>query len=271
MTLRKLSLLLIIMSVLGCSNSGSETQATTEGHQNTQAKDTEGADSVQISKPERVGKLVARVNGVPIYEDELNGRNIEFVVSEEIIYQAGLKKGMGKQFRDQVRNYEKSLVVKTTKSEVLENREPTKKVSDEQIERYYELNKDKYVYARILEIAFPDVNMGNDIKERAEKGEKLQDIASSYPNIAMTVTNLGFNKRMAKNFDTLEVDNISDVIQKPNGTFSVLKVVEIKDVPLSVSKKSIRNILEAKEKGNMFDEYANELARENNITVEIIE
>lgn len=271
MIFRNLSLLLVIMFVLGCNDSGSETQATTDGQQNPQSQDTGGSDSADLSKPERVGKLVARVNGVPIYEDELKGRNIEFVVSEEIIYQAGVKKGMEKQFREKVRQFEKTLVVKAAKSEVMENREPTKKVSDEQIERYYELNKNKYVYPRVLEISFPDVNMGNEIKERAEKGEDLQDIASSNPDVAMTVTNLGFNKRMAKNFDSIEVDQVSDVIQKPNGTFSVLKIVEVKDIPLSVSKKSIRNILEAKEKGKMFGQYADELAKENNITVEIIQ
>lgn len=276
MNLCKLSLLLVLFLAIGCNQSDSNTDTEGNEQPNSQSSETEsgssgGTDNAE-AEPERIGKILARVDGTPIYEDDLNGRNLEFVVAEEIIYRAGVKQGIDKEYKDKVKQYEKVLVIDGTKAKILENMGPTKEISDEEIERHYKANKNRYSYARIHEITFPEVNMGNEIKERAAKGEELKDIASSYPDVVVLVTDLGFNRQLAAlEFEDKEVGALSDVTQKEDGTFRVLKIVEVKDIPLNTSKKSIRNILESKRKGEMFENYADELAKENNITVEIIE
>ncbi len=268
MTLRKLYLLFIFVALIGCNQSDSNT--TTE-QESTQSQTQNNDNSTAEPEPERTGKVLARVNGTPIYEDDLNGRNLEFVITEEIIYQAGIKQGIDKEYRSRVRNFERNLVIEGTKAKILENAEPTKKISDEDIQKYYDLNKDRYTYVRIHEVSFPDVNLGKEIKEKVEKGEDLQEIANGYTDIAVTVTDIGFNKMMAKKFDNREVGSVSEVIQKPNGTFSVLKIVDVKDIPLNSSKKSIRHVLESVEKGQMFENYANTVAKENGMEIEIID
>jgi len=270
MNLRKLSILFAFLFIIGCgqsdSNNNSDSDETATTEQNQAESGTENADA--SAESERVGKVLARVNGTPIYEDDLNGKDLDFIITEEVIYQAGLKQGIDKQYEDQVRDYERMLVIKGTKEKMLENMGPTKDISDEEIERYYELNKDKYSHVRIYEISFPDVNMGEEIKEKVSHGEDLQEIAVSYTDIPVNVADLGYNRKLAQQFKDKEVGAVSEVIQKENGTFAVMKIVEIKEIPFSASKNSIRHILEARRKGEMYENNANRLAEENGITIE---
>lgn len=271
MILRKLSLLLVFVVLIGCNQSETDTQPTSNEQGNSQSETNSTENSAADSEPLKTGKILARINGNPIYEDDLKGRNLEFVITEEIIYQVGLKQGIDKQYKDEVRQYEKKLVVNRTKAKIMEDAPPSKKISDEEIQTYYDNNKSRYSYTRMHEISFPDVNMGKEIKEKAEKGESLQDIANSYPDQNITVTDIGFDRVMVSKFDTQEIGSVSEVFQKPNGIYSVLKIVEIKEIPLSASKKSIRHLLESRSKAKMFDEYAWQAAQENNIEIEIIQ
>lgn len=273
MKLSKLLLLFVFAALIACNQSDSVDTPDTSESTNSANDQPQNAPSEKAAapEPERTGKVLARVNGKPIYEDDLNGKNLEFIITEEIIYQVGLQNGVSEEIEEKVKNFERTLIINETKVELLENMPPAKQISEEDIEKHYEINKDKYMYLRIHEISAPDVNVGLEIKKRAEAGEELEDIANSYTDIAVTVTDIGYNRQMAQEFENKELGSISEVIQKPNGTFSVLKVVDVKDVPLQNSRKSIKHILEAKRKAEMFDNYAKRLANENNITIEIVE
>lgn len=271
MTLRKLFLLLIFMVLVGCNQSDSNDAPEKQDTANDQAQTTTSTDNTTTdAAPEREGKIVARVNGSPIYEDDLRGRNLNFVVTEEIIYQIGLQQGVDKEISEKVRSYERMLIIKNAKESMMENMEPTKEISDEDIQRHYEANKDKYSHVRIHEISVPDVNLGLEVKEKAEAGEDLQAIANGYPDIEITVTDIGYNRELTQKFEKKEVGSISEVIQKPNGTFSVLKIVEIKEIPLKASKNSIKHGLESRRLGEIFEINARRLAEEQNMTIEKI-
>jgi len=275
MNLRNYALLFILLILVGCNQSDSDSKApsadnTGTGGEQSQTDTNESATTVE-TEPEKEGTVIARVNGQPIYEDALTKEDLEYAITEEIIYQEGLRQGLNKRDRDRVRNYEKKLIIRGTKQKILENVEPEKAVSKEEIKNYYESNKDKYTHVRIHEISFPDSSLGNEIRDRAKSGEELQTIANSYPDLGMAVQDLGYNKNIAQNFQTLEVGSVSEVTQKPDGTFSVLKIVETKDIPFKVSKKSIRHLLEAKRRAEKYNDYARKIAEENNMTIEIVE
>ena len=273
MILRKFGVLFVLLILIGCNQSDSNGKATSADNSSSEQSQSSMNDNTAATEtePERVGKVIARVNGQPIYEDDLNGRNLEYVITEEIIYQEGIRQGMDKQFRHKLRDYERRLIISVTKQSILENAEPTKPISNEQIQSYYELNKDKYTNVRIHEISFADSNFGNEIKDKAKSGEELQTIADSYPDLEITVKDIGFNRDMAKHFKTREVGTVSEVIQKPDGTFSVLKIVEIRDIPLNRSGNAIKHILRSVQKARLFDGYAQIVADENNMTIERIE
>ena len=272
MTLRKFALLFTVLILIGCNQSDSDSEAppADNAKTDTQSSINENTSAAQ-DEPERIGKVIARVNGQPIYEDDLNGKSLEDVITEEIIYQEGLSQGIDKKYRDKVKDFERKLIIRDTKQSILENSEPTKKVSDEDIKNYYERNKNKYMHVRINEISFPDSNLANEIREKAQGEEELQTIANSYPDMVITVNDVGYNRNMARHFKTREVGSVSEAIQKPDGTFSILKIVEIKDIPLNASKKSIKHRLEARRKALMFDNYARRAVKEKNMTIVIIE
>ncbi|MGB2691840.1 MAG: peptidylprolyl isomerase [Thermodesulfobacteriota bacterium] len=272
MALRKLFLLLIFIAFIGCNQSDSNNSPEKQDTAEEQAQTTTTTNNTATDpEPEREGKIVARVNGSPIYEDDIKNRNLNFVITEEIIYQLGLQQGVDNEINKKVRNFERVLIINKAKESMMENMEPTKKISDEEIQRHYEANKYKYSHVRIHEITVPDVNLGLEVKEKAEAGEELQTIATGYPDIEITVTDIGYNRELAQKFEKKEVGAISEVIQKPNGTFSVLKIVEIKEIPLKASRNSIKHGLESKRIAEMFEIKANRLAEENNITIEIID
>ena len=268
-------LLFTLVILIGCNQSDTDSKAPSADNTNTGSKQSQSSmddnTSAVETEPERVGKVVARVNGQPIYEDDLNGTDLEFIITEEIIYQEGIIHGYDKLERDKVGDYERGLIIGITKLRILENAEPTKEVSDEDIKNYYESNKDKYTHVRIHEISFPDSNLSSEIKDKAKSGEELQNIANSYPDLEITVSDIGYNRNMAQHFKTREVGSVSEVIQKPDGTFSVLKIVEVRDIPLKITRGAIKHILDANRKRQMFDSYAQKVAEENNMTIEIIE
>jgi len=274
MKLRNLVLLFTVLILMACNESDSTSKTQSADNTNSDNIQSESSTNDNTSavetEPEREGKVVARVNGQAIYEDDLGGGNLEFAISEEIIYQEGLRQGIDKKYRNKVRDFEKSLIIRDIKQSLLENAEPTKKASHEEIKDYYEKNKDKYSHVRVYEISFPDSNLGNEILEKAKGGEDLQNIANSYPDMVINVNDIGYNRSMLQHFKTREVGVVSEVIQKPDGTFSVLKIVEVKDIPFNSSKQAIMHILKAKKKSRMFNNYSQKIANENNMTIEII-
>jgi len=260
MTLRKIYLLLIFVILIGCNQSDSNSNAPSVD--NTSAVETE---------PERIGTVLARVNGQPIYGDDQTRAALEFFITEEIIYQEAINKGFDKSDRDKVRNFERDLIIARTKQSILENAEPTKEVSSEDIKNYYESNKDKYTYLRIHEISSPDSKLSNEIKDKVKSGEELQTIANSYPDMPITMNDIAYDRAMAQHFTAIEVGSVSEVIKKPDGKYSVLKIVELKEIPLNSVSRSIRYILEAKQKAQIMNSYAQKVAEENNMKIEILE
>ena len=246
--------------LIGCNQSDSDSKAPSAD--NTSAVESE---------PDIIGKVLARVNGQPIYENDQTRADLEFFITEEIIYQEGINKGFDKSEKGKVRDFERELVISSTKQSILENAEPAKEISNEDIKNYYESNKDKYTHVYIHEISFPDRNLSNEIKDKVKSGEELQAIAKSYPDIPIVVNDLAYNRTMAQHFTAIEVGSVSEVIKKPDGKYSVLKIVELKEIPINVVGKSIRYILEAKQKAQIFNSYAQKIAEENNMTIEIIE
>jgi hypothetical protein len=120
-------------------------------------------------------------------------------------------------------------------------------------------------------MSFPDSNLGSEIKDKIKSGEEFQAIANSYPDLKITVADIGYNIDMSQHFTAIEVGSVSEVIKKPDGKYSVLKIVELKEIPLNRTRSSIKHILKAKRKAQMFNSYAQNVAEENNMTIEIIE
>ena len=260
-------LILPALIVIGCG--AQEKSENKEGA----AQDT-GANSALKTdpKPQMDSEVVARVNGVPIYKDELNGRPVKELVSEEVIYQKGLGMGIDEKYAQKLRDYRKQLVVHEMKGDILEELPPAKQISDEEILSYYEANPKKYTFVRMQEVGFADKDLGDEIVGKMKGGEDLTEIVNSYTESGANVVgrDLGYSREMLKLFDTVELGAVTDVITKPDGSYSVVKIVEIKPIPLTQSERAIRRLLEAKRKSSAYEEYADIIIKENGAQIEII-
>ncbi len=166
MLLRNFLLLLIFVVLISCNQTDSSNQAQSTDQNKSEADLPVNSETEDID--ENKGKVLALVNGSPIYEDDLKSGSLEFAITDEILYQVGLKQGIDEQNKDKIKDYEKMIVLRSMKVRISEDAEPMKKISDEEIEDYYNRNKDKYTNFRIHEISFSDTLLAEDIKEKAQ-------------------------------------------------------------------------------------------------------
>ncbi|MEQ9618262.1 MAG: hypothetical protein RIG61_03700 [Deltaproteobacteria bacterium] len=274
-------LLLTVMFSFACSQPEESENSTTTNSENTvevqqkdsaekQQTDAQTENQIKRVKPEKKGKVVARVNGVPIYEDEINGKSLNSAITDEILYQEGLKRGLDEKYEDRVMEYQMSLVVRDMKSRILGDLPPTKEVSNEEIEEYYEANKDKYMNIKMEEINFSDKEKSEEIKKMVGDGKDFKEIESQYPESDVKFNDLGYNKKLMRYFDTKEVGAVTEVIEKGDGTYSVLKIVEIKEIPTHQVRNSIKHSLEARAKAQAYNDFAEKIKEESSVNIEII-
>jgi hypothetical protein len=258
-------LLTVLLLLSACGQSGTKDSADKSGNTNQQPASY---------KPEKSAKVVARVNGVPIYEDDLNGRPVDSLVTDEILYQEGLKEGLEKKYQDKVRNYQMSLVVREIKNKIIDQLPPEREITDKDLLEYYNSAKDSiYTKYRIEEINFQNEKLGEQIITMAKEGKSFQDIAKviSEADSQATVNDLGFNNKLNIYFKTNEPGSISEVIRKQDGAYSVLKILEINVVPYNSVKNNIKYAIKARRKAADYDQSAREIAKENGFTVEIVD
>lgn len=223
-------------------------------------------------KPERNTDVVAIVNGIAIYKDELKGRPVKDLISEEVIYQKGLGMGLEDKYTQKLRDYRKQLIVNDIRSDILDGLPPSKEVSDEEIQGYYNNNPLKYNFVRMHEIGFSDEGLGEEILTKVKSGEDPAEIANSYSESGANVLSrdLGYSREMLKHFNDVEVGAVTEIITKPNGSYSVIKIIEIKPIPLRQSERAIRRLLEAKRKTAAYNDYADQIVEESGIEIEIV-
>ncbi|MEW6146074.1 MAG: hypothetical protein AB1598_13770 [Thermodesulfobacteriota bacterium] len=265
-------LLTALLLSSACGQSG--TEKSPEGKTGNAGQEQNGSTEAAKAKPERNSKVVARVNGVPIYEDELNGRPVDSLITDEILYQKGLNEGLDKKYEDRIREYRMSLVVMEVKNKFTESQPPEEKITDEDLLEYYNSAKDTaYTSIRAEEINFKDEGLGGQIIKMAKEGKNLQDIAKDLSDAEseMKVSDPGYDKKYNAYFDVKEVGSVSSVIRKPDGTYSVLKILEVKVIPYDKIKSKIGHTIEARRKGAAFNKYAREVAQQDGFTVEIID
>ena len=252
---------------LGCNQTGSD-----NGKADNAGETGQSAAKVERSKPKRDTKVVAYVNGVPIYEDELRGGTVDMAVTNEILYQEGLRRGIDKKYEQKVDDFKTSLVSRDVRLDIMENLPPIKEITDEDIEEYYNRNKDKYSAYHIVEINFSNENLGPEILKQAGEGKELRDIANELATSdpKAIFNDLGTRRELVEYFNEKEAGSLSEIVKKSDGTFSVLKIVEVKETPLANLKFSIRNNLEARREAHSIESKSREIARENNMVIEIV-
>ncbi|HVY55814.1 MAG TPA: hypothetical protein VHC46_08675, partial [Thermodesulfobacteriota bacterium] len=100
----------------------------------------------------------------------------------------------------------------------------------------------------------------------------FNDIAKELPGggSEVKVNELGYDRKLNVFFDVKEVGAISNVVDKKNGTYSVLKIEEVKVIPFENVKNPIKFIVEARRKAAAYNAYARKVVEQKNYQVEIV-
>jgi len=217
-------------------------------------------------------KVVARVNGRPIYEEDLKGKPLQTAIDYEILYEAGLKQGLDKKVEQAVEDYKKRIIVTTMQNEIMTNLPKEKAISEAEIEEYYNQNESKYKIMSFKEIIVEDKNLADEIHKRAANGEDFEKIASDLATAGtnLEVKDLRLNRKYNDRFIGKEIDSVSEIIEEGN-RFVILKLTEVKDIPLAKAKHAIKYTIAAKKRAQAVNDFAEKAKNENNIKVEIIE
>ncbi|MGQ0794073.1 MAG: peptidyl-prolyl cis-trans isomerase [Deltaproteobacteria bacterium] len=248
-----LSLLLVSLVVFsGCQSAKKSEEAAVEN----------GSEKKEINQ-----KVVARVNGRPIYENSVRGKGFDEVITDEILYEVGLKRGVDKEIQEEVEEYQKRLILAKIKRPLILGTPKDKTITDEEIDKYYKDNEAKYTIVNLKEVSTRDKAAAEQIHRKALEGGDLEQIASE---AGAQVKDLRYNRKHSHLFVGKPDGAISEVIAE-RSEFKVLKLVETKKIEPEKARQSIVYAIMALKRDEAVNQKAQELMKENNITVEILE
>lgn len=144
-------------------------------------------------------------------------------------------------------------------------------VSDDEIKKYFEDNKDKLVQVKASHILVEDEATANEVKEKLDNGEDFADLAKEYSKDTANANNGGdlgyFNKsQMVEEFAdkafSMGEGEISDPVKSSYG-YHIIKVEDKKDSPEDL-KEEISKLLNDKK----YADYLTELFNKSNIITE---
>ena len=217
------------------------------------------------------GKVAFKINGRPVYKDEMSVRDINTAINDEILFEAALIKGVDKEPRVEktLKIYKRNFIVGTMKKKIIDDFLKNYQLSDEQINKYYEENKDKYSIINVHKLIIQDKSKAEEIHNKLVNGEAIDDIVNEYkkPNTEIIVQKIFNTRRYHNLFDSLEVGKISKPVDQQNDM--VIYVIFKADVkPLDALKKNIKYSLLNEQKRKAIADYIEKTKKENSIKVE---
>jgi len=202
--------------------------AETSGEKIPPNNSTNRENAIQIEEISSDKKLLATVNGRPIYEEDLKRRQLDDMIVDEILYEDGLRRGLDKHYEKNVELYAKTLIVREQNQNIrstVPKEEPTdkeiedfikqnkkqfetylktfivreqnqnirstvpkEKPTDKEIEDFFKQHEKRYTNLKVKGISTSDKNIAEQIHKRAIKGEDFDNIASDYLASEVTFT-----------------------------------------------------------------------------------
>lgn len=214
-------------------------------------------------------QIIARINGTPIYKEDLKGRRLNEVIMNEVFYQEGVRQGIDKSVEVKVEEYKKNLVTGILRTEYLKAHPDLKSVSDDEIKRYYDDRLADYTYVRIQEITVKDRKMAEDVMERAKNGEDFEEIAAEVSAPVKTISMRPEKLAKENMFKSTEVGSLSDIVEE-GGSYKILKIIDINKYPFEQFKSIILHNVRAQKTSQALQEYMDQIIKDNDINVEIL-
>lgn len=276
---RLLSLLIIFTFVVSCSQPDNKDK-------NTEEK----TDSKEISeKPAEVEKtVVAKVNDIPIYNTELDN-NLQNPLKEAIVYQVLLQEAKRKGFYDgdlvvgdlSDPTFKREFLgkrfagVQAMRRDILQNVNVNKKVTDQEINDYYNKNINKYTYVKTLKYTVQsDEATTNKVREQLAGGASVNDIRDEFGDtdfkILVEEKKLTNEPLVLDSFDVIEVGAIGKPIRFA-GNFDIFKITEVKKVDTDKIKTALKQNIKSTRKQDAIYKYVDNQINSGNYNVSVLE
>jgi peptidyl-prolyl cis-trans isomerase C len=194
-----------------------------------------------------------------------------YVINREVLYQEAKQKGLdkNKEIEMKVEDFKRAMVIDALLEQVLKGKS---EVSDNEIQKYYQENRDRFTEPLEINIRHIVVNSESALKEvmeRLAKGESFEKIASIY-NVDKSRENggnLGYIRRgqLAPTFAQFEEaafslrkrGETSEVVKTPFG-YHLIQLLETRGTalkPFNQVKEKIRFFLQGKKRQDAYLEY----------------
>jgi hypothetical protein len=255
-------------------------------------KDTEKAtDSKQISeqKSELDKTVVAKVNDVPIYRYSLD-QNLVNPLKEAIVREVLLQKAVNDGVVEKIDlsnvnsdNPKESRKMaqylfstdQTMRRKILENVNVNQKITDQDINNYYNKHINNYTYVRTLRFTVgSDEETANNVRKMFVGGSTVNDIRDEYGDqnlkIVVEERKMTNDPLILDNFDVIEVGAIGKPIRY-TGNYDIYKITEIKKVSVDTIKASIKQNIKSNKKRDAIYNYVDNLIKTDEFNVKIIE
>ena len=275
---RLLSLLIVFTVAVSCTQPGNKDKNTEET--------TESKQVSQIA-PERDKTVVAKVNDAPIYKYKLD-KSLENPLREaivaEVLLQEAIKKGYRKDFSNadledpkvkrQLMKYNYA-ATNLLRTEIIQNVNVNKKVTDKEINDYYNKNINKYTYVATLKYTVDaDEQTSKKVRGMLVGGSSVSDIRDKYSDQGLKISveekKMTNNPIILDNLDVVEVGAISKPIRFA-GKYDIYKVTAIKKVEINKIKSSLKQNIKSLRKRDAIYNYVDNLIESDEYNVTVLE
>jgi len=276
---RLLSLMIIFTVAVSCTQPDNKDKNTEE---------TPETKEISEKPPEIEKTVVAKVNDVPVYNTDLD-KNLENSLKEAIVYQVLLQEAKNKGLFDgdlsdvdlsdpnTKREYlgKRFNAVQTMRRDILQNVNVNKKITDQEINDYYNKNINKFTYVKTLRYTVEaDEATSNKVREQLVGGSSVNDIRDEYSDTDLKIVveekKLSNEPLILDSFDVIEVGAIGKSIRFA-GNFDIYKITEVKKTAIDKIKTSLKQSVKSTRKQNAIYNHVDNLIKTDNYNVTVLE
>ncbi len=276
---RLLSLLIVFTVAVSCTQPGNKDKNTEET-----------TESKQISQkaPERDKTVVAKVNDAPIYKYMLDKNLVnplrEAIVAE-VLLQEAIKKGYRRgdfsnadledpKVKRELRK-SNNAAANLLRTEIIQNVNVNKKVTDKEINDYYNENINKYTYVATIKYTVDaDEQTSKKVRGMLVGGSSVSDIRDKYSDQGLKISveekKMTNNPIILDNLDVVEVGAITKPIRFA-GNYDIYKVTGIKKVEINKIKTSLKQNIKSLRKRDAVYNYVDNLIKSDEYHVTVLE
>lgn len=273
---RKFSLLFFIFAfaIVGCRQAEENGKTSTEKEAKTeQTTETTESTTDQDQADTTVDEsktVVAKVNGVPIYREDLRGFDVQKAIQKELLYQYGKDNGyLDDRIKERVANFEQSLVISKVKIDAIKDYMALNPVTAEELDQEYQKDKKEFIYLKLNEVEVTDKAIAEKIHSEAKAGGNLKDIAAKYDESQVKFQEMDRStKRFNRFFKELKPGAVSELINN-EGKYYIYKVADTNQLPTPDVKRRLRLEKEAEKKRKAINNLVEKIKQTGDYKVEM--